>query len=128
MRSPQFTQMASPPLSVPIQSTQQNPNEFCGVEVPNEKNFLAFDSLRKELDVPKVSYKLKVYFPKKFEALRRFYCGSQYDFIESLIQTQEWTTVSGGKTKSKFYRSFDDKYVFKEIKKSEFKMFLEFAP
>jgi 1-phosphatidylinositol-3-phosphate 5-kinase len=36
--------------------------------------------------------------------------------------------VSGGKTKSKFYKSFDDKYVFKEIKKGEFKMFLEFAP
>ena len=71
---------------------------------------------------------MRVFFPKKFEALRRFYCGSQYDFIESLFQTIEWTTVTGGKTKSKFYRSFDDKYVFKEIKKSEFKMFLEFSP
>jgi 1-phosphatidylinositol-3-phosphate 5-kinase len=45
-----------------------------------------------------------------------------------LIQTKDWTTVTGGKTKSKFHRSFDDKYVFKEIKKSEFKMFFEFAP
>lgn len=87
-----------------------------------------FETLKNELRIPRVDYELKVFFPKKFEALRRFYCGSQYDFIESLIQTQEWTTVTGGKTKSKFYRSFDDKYVFKEIKKSEFKMFLEFAP
>ena len=45
-----------------------------------------------------------------------------------MLKTKEWTTVSGGKTKSKFYRSYDDKYVFKEIKKSEFKMFLDFGP
>jgi 1-phosphatidylinositol-3-phosphate 5-kinase len=86
------------------------------------------DTLKSELKIPRVDYEVKIFFPKKFEALRRFYCGSQYDFIESLIRTQEWTTVTGGKTKSKFYRSFDDKYVFKEIKKSEFKMFIEFAP
>jgi 1-phosphatidylinositol-3-phosphate 5-kinase len=36
--------------------------------------------------------------------------------------------VTGGKTKSKFYRSFDDKYVFKEIKKNEFNWFVDFAP
>lgn len=87
-----------------------------------------FETLKNELHIQKVDYELKVFFPKKFEALRRFYCGSQNDFIESLIQTQEWTTVTGGKTKSKFHRSFDDKYVLKEIKKSEFKMFIEFAP
>jgi len=45
-----------------------------------------------------------------------------------MISSKDWTTVTGGKTKPKFYKSFDDKYVFKEIKKSEFKMFLEFAP
>ena len=42
-------------------------------------------NLRNELQIPKLDYELKIYFPKKFEALRRFYCGSQYDFIESLI-------------------------------------------
>lgn len=35
-----------------------------------------FDTLSKELRIPKVDYELKVFFPKKFEALRRFYCGS----------------------------------------------------
>lgn len=55
--------------------------------MPNEKTFKAFETLKDELAVPKISYKVKVYFPKKFEALRRFYCGSQYEFIESLIQT-----------------------------------------
>ena len=45
-----------------------------------------------------------------------------------MFQSREWTSVTGGKTKSKFYRSFDDKYVIKEVKKAEFKMFKEFAP
>lgn len=61
--------------------------EFCSVTLPTEKGFSSFDTLTKALEIPKIEYKLKVYFPKKFEALRRFYCGSQYDFIESLIQT-----------------------------------------
>jgi 1-phosphatidylinositol-3-phosphate 5-kinase len=45
-----------------------------------------------------------------------------------MMKTNEWTDVTGGKTKSKFYRSFDEKYVFKEVKRAEFKMFMEFAP
>mmetsp|Transcript_32323 Transcript_32323/g.31627 ORF Transcript_32323/g.31627 Transcript_32323/m.31627 type:complete len:258 (-) Transcript_32323:132-905(-) len=45
-----------------------------------------------------------------------------------MMRTKEWSDVSGGKTKSKFFRSFDEKYVFKEVKKSDFKMFLDFAP
>jgi len=36
--------------------------------------------------------------------------------------------VSGGKTKSKFHKSLDEKFVMKEVKKTEFKMFIEFAP
>ena len=43
------------------------------------------------------------------------------------MHTELWKSVSGGKTKAKFYKSFDDKYIFKEIKKSEFKMFMELA-
>ena len=102
--------------------------EFCGVKSPISCVQNPKEALRRDLNIPRVDFELKVYYPKKFEALRRFYCGSQYDFIQSLIKTKDWNTVSGGKTKSKFYRSFDDKYVYKEIKKSEFKMFLEFAP
>jgi hypothetical protein len=45
----------------------------------------SFETLKNELNIQRVDYELKVFFPKKFEALRRFYCGSQYDFIESLI-------------------------------------------
>jgi 1-phosphatidylinositol-3-phosphate 5-kinase len=71
---------------------------------------------------------VKILIPKRFEALRRFYCGSHHVFLQSMISSKEWNTVTDGKTKSKFHKSFDDMYVVKEIKKSKFKMFLEFAP
>ena len=29
----------------------------------------------------KLDYNVKVYFPKKFEVLRKFYCGSHLNFI-----------------------------------------------
>eukprot|EP00349_Pseudokeronopsis_sp_Brazil_P010858 CAMPEP_0202979302 /NCGR_PEP_ID=MMETSP1396-20130829/85490_1 /ASSEMBLY_ACC=CAM_ASM_000872 /TAXON_ID= /ORGANISM="Pseudokeronopsis sp., Strain Brazil" /LENGTH=189 /DNA_ID=CAMNT_0049718665 /DNA_START=302 /DNA_END=871 /DNA_ORIENTATION=- len=88
----------------------------------------AAECIFQELRIPKVQIELKVYYPKKFEALRHFFCGGQAGFIQSMMKTKEWTDVSGGKTKSKFYKSFDGKYVFKEVKKTDFKMFLDFAP
>lgn len=42
------------------------------------------------------------------------------------MQTKAWVT-SGGKTAADFHLSADDKYVFKEVSKREFKMFCEFA-
>ena len=45
-----------------------------------------------------------------------------------MMRTKPWLDVSGGKTNSKFHKSFDEKYVFKETKKNDFKMFLDFAP
>ena len=49
-------------------------NEFCSVQSPIMID--PFQSLKQQLDIPKVEYDVKIYFPKKFEALRRFYCGS----------------------------------------------------
>jgi hypothetical protein len=57
-----------------------------------------------------------MYFPKKFEALRKFYIGNQKDFIESIMETQVWGDVSGGKTKMAFFKTKDEKFIFKEIK------------
>lgn len=53
-------------------------NNFCGI--PSPKNILSEDRvqvLKKDLQIPEIDYEVKMYYPKKFEALRRFYCGSQ---------------------------------------------------
>ena len=71
---------------------------------------------------------MKIYYPKKFEVLRKFYCGSQLNFIQSMASSDFWNDVNGGKTMSTFQTTFDKKYVMKQVKKNELKMFLEFAP
>ena len=75
-----------------------------------------------------IDFEVTIYFPKKFEALRKFYCGSHEDFIKSIMKTKNWADVSGGKTKSSFFKSADEKYIFKEIRTSEIRMLTEFAP
>jgi 1-phosphatidylinositol-3-phosphate 5-kinase len=74
-----------------------------------------------------VEFELRILYPKRFQALRRFYCGSHTDFISSILRVVPWES-SGGKTNSPFYKSHDEKYIIKEVKKSEFKMFMEFGP
>lgn len=79
------------------------------------------------MDVSNVEFELKILFPRSFEALRRYHCGTQTDFISSVFKVKPWAT-SGGKTMSDFFKTHDEKYVLKEVKKSEFKMFVEFGP
>ena len=74
-----------------------------------------------------VEFEIKIMYPKRFEALRRFYCGTHTDFVSSIFKIQSWA-ATGGRTNSSFFKSHDDKYVLKEVKKSEFKMFVEFGP
>ena len=76
----------------------------------------------------KTDYSVKIFYPKKFEAMRKFYCGSQSNFLESMINSAAWADNNGGKTRSHFQTTFDKKYVLKEVKRSELRMFLEFAP
>jgi len=83
--------------------------------------------ISEELQIPKIDFEVKVYFPKRFSALRRFYCGTHLEFIKSICKTQSWAT-SGGRSSASFFRSHDNKYVFKVVKEVEFKMFVEFGP
>ena len=50
--------------------------EFCGVKSPVGLVGNGMDEFRKDMGLPRVDFELKIYFPKKFEALRRFFCGS----------------------------------------------------
>ena len=83
-------------------------------------------SLCEKLQTPLIEFKLKVLFPKQFQALRRFYCGTHNDFIKSIFKVEEWAT-SGGKTQAKFFKSHDEKYIFKEVNKKEYQMLVEFG-
>ncbi|CAO3691216.1 unnamed protein product [Rhizopus microsporus] len=77
-----------------------------------------------------VEFTCIVYYANEFEMLRR-QCGVHQIMIESLCRCQSWV-ASGGKSKSRFYKTQDDRFVVKEMMNvwnvSEKDAFLNFAP
>ncbi|CEP06872.1 hypothetical protein [Parasitella parasitica] len=77
-----------------------------------------------------VEFTCIIYYAKEFELLRR-QCNINQLMIESLCRCQTWT-ASGGKSKSHFYKTQDDRFVIKEMMNAwnvaEKDAFLKFAP
>ena len=69
--------------------------------------------------------KITSFYTKHFEALRILYCASYFEFLHSIMKSQEWSSVTGGKSKAHFFKSWDEKYVVKCLSEMEFKMFID---
>lgn len=67
-------------------------------------------------------YKISVYYPVQFQALRLLQGVNHADFIRSLSCSNTWSDNTGGKSNASFIRSYDNLYVFKAMKKFEFNM------
>ncbi|XP_057531728.1 putative 1-phosphatidylinositol-3-phosphate 5-kinase FAB1D [Amaranthus tricolor] len=76
---------------------------------------------------PKGKYSVVVMFPNEFRSLRSRCCPSELDYIASLSRCKIWD-AKGGKSKSVFAKTLDDRLIVKEIKKTEFDSFMKFAP
>ena len=68
----------------------------------------------------------KVFYAEQFDALRRK-CGVSDRFIESISRCMKWDS-KGGKTKSVFLKTLDDRFVLKSLSPIEVSAFLKFAP
>ncbi|KAL8827797.1 MAG: hypothetical protein Q9191_002972, partial [Dirinaria sp. TL-2023a] len=68
----------------------------------------------------------KVFFAEQFDALRRK-CGVSERIVESLSRCLKWDS-KGGKTKSVFLKTLDDRFVLKSLSPIETQAFLRFAP
>lgn len=68
----------------------------------------------------------KVFFAEQFDALRRK-CGVAERIVESLSRSIKWDS-KGGKTKSVFLKTLDDRFVLKSLSPIETQAFLRFAP
>jgi 1-phosphatidylinositol-3-phosphate 5-kinase len=67
------------------------------------------------------------FFAKQFAALRKAYCNGDDSFIHSLSRCNKFTPT-GGKSKSTFTKTWDDRFVLKEISRVELLTFLETGP
>lgn len=68
----------------------------------------------------------KIFYAESFDALRRK-CGVADRFVESLSRCAKWDS-KGGKTKSLFLKTLDDRFVIKSLQEVELKAFTKFAP
>ncbi|RFU81629.1 1-phosphatidylinositol 3-phosphate 5-kinase fab1 [Trichoderma arundinaceum] len=68
----------------------------------------------------------KIFYAEQFDALRRK-CGVAERIVESLSRCLQWDS-KGGKTKSVFLKTLDDRLVLKSLSTVETSAFLRFAP
>ncbi|XP_044962353.1 1-phosphatidylinositol-3-phosphate 5-kinase FAB1A-like isoform X1 [Hordeum vulgare subsp. vulgare] len=62
----------------------------------------------------------------KFYVLRKKCCPSELAYITSLSRCKKWD-AQGGKSKALFAKTLDDRFIIKQIKKTEFESFIKFA-
>ncbi|XP_031255802.1 putative 1-phosphatidylinositol-3-phosphate 5-kinase FAB1C [Pistacia vera] len=75
----------------------------------------------------KVKFSVTCYFAKQFDSLRKKCCPSEVDFVCSLSRSQRWS-AQGGKSNVFFAKSLDERFIIKQVKKTELDSFVEFAP
>ncbi|KIJ54686.1 hypothetical protein M422DRAFT_24592 [Sphaerobolus stellatus SS14] len=61
----------------------------------------------------RLRFSCTVYYAKQFDALRKR-CGVEHDVVKSLERSENWTAV-GGKSKSNFWKSSDDRFIIKTL-------------
>lgn len=73
-----------------------------------------------------VKAQCKIFFAQSFDALRRK-CGVADRFVESLSRCSKWES-KGGKSKSIFLKTLDERFVLKSLSPIEVQAFFRFAP
>ncbi|KAJ4974799.1 hypothetical protein NE237_007973 [Protea cynaroides] len=75
----------------------------------------------------KAKFSVICYFAKQFDALRKKCCPSEVDFIRSLSRCRRWS-AQGGKSNVYFAKTLDERFVIKQVSKTELDSIEEFAP
>ncbi|KAI4386498.1 hypothetical protein MLD38_004427 [Melastoma candidum] len=75
----------------------------------------------------KMKFSVTFYFGKQFDALRRKCCPNKLDFLRSLCRCKRWN-AQGGKSNVYFAKSMDERFIIKQVTKTELDSFVEFAP
>lgn len=71
-------------------------------------------------------YTVVCIYAKQFHDLRKMCCPSELAYISSISRCKNWN-AQGGKSKVFFAKSMDDRFIIKQIKKTEFDSFLKFG-
>ncbi|KAM5547100.1 1-phosphatidylinositol-3-phosphate 5-kinase FAB1A [Rosa sericea] len=91
------------------------------------KDIHARVSFTDEGPLGKVKYTVTCYYASQFEALRKACCPSELDFVRSLSRCKKWG-AQGGKSNVFFAKTLDDRFIIKQVTKTELESFIKFAP
>ncbi|KAF2436730.1 hypothetical protein EJ08DRAFT_691055 [Tothia fuscella] len=99
-----------------------------GIDASIERNLLhpKNTNIRYAFQNRGVRAQCKIFYAESFDALRRK-CGVADRFVESLSRCLKWDS-KGGKTKSLFLKTLDDRFVLKSLSQVEVAAFFKFAP
>eukprot|EP00250_Pteridium_aquilinum_P016210 c23003_g1_i1 orf=182-4825(-) len=75
----------------------------------------------------KIRYAVTCYYAKQFDCLRKRCCQNELDFIRSLCRCKKWG-AQGGKSNVFFAKTADDRFVIKQVTRTELDSFITFAP
>lgn len=75
----------------------------------------------------KAKFSVTCYFAEQFDALRKRCCPCDLDFVRSLSRCKRWS-AQGGKSNVYFAKSLDERFIIKQVTKTELESFEEFAP
>lgn len=108
-------------------STSGSRSSLAGDPLLYSKDFHARVSFTDDSSLGKVKYTVTCYYAKRFEALRRTCCPSELDFVRSLSRCKKWG-AQGGKSNVFFAKTLDDRFIIKQVTKTELESFIKFAP
>ncbi|XP_062194736.1 putative 1-phosphatidylinositol-3-phosphate 5-kinase FAB1C [Phragmites australis] len=84
-----------------------------------------FDDEASSADSTKFS--VTCYFARQFATLRKKCCPSDIYYIRSLSRCKRWS-AQGGKSNVYFAKTMDERFIIKQVTKTELDSFVEFAP
>ncbi|KAM0917076.1 hypothetical protein ACQ4PT_009758 [Festuca glaucescens] len=100
--------------------SREAPSDFKGTHFK-----FSFDDEAFSADNTKFS--VTCYFARQFALLRKKCCPSDIDYIRSLSRCKRWS-ADGGKSNVYFAKTMDDRFIIKQVTKTELDSFVEFAP
>ncbi|KAL9255216.1 putative 1-phosphatidylinositol-3-phosphate 5-kinase FAB1C [Drosera capensis] len=74
----------------------------------------------------KVKFSVTCYFARQFDVLRQKCCPSEVEFVRSLSRCMKWS-AQGGKSDVYFAKSMDERFMIKQVTKTELDSFIEFG-
>lgn len=99
------------------------PHHYKSEESPHMRISFGDESL---IGGGKVRFSVTCFFAKQFDELREKCCNNKLDFVRSLSRCKRWS-AQGGKSNVYFAKSLDERFIIKQVTKTELDSFEEFA-